>query len=270
MLIYADGKSCEIDAEETEEFKDSMNSLDGVFETVRVKKGKPEYLEHHLKRLKRGAEFLNADFPELNYKAVIKKLVAENMLNGSVSRMRIIVYIGDDDKSHFCLMLEPYHPPRKAGYSAGVQLITAMHPCCESALARIKCTRRDDYSRLRDMSADKGFFDCMLTDRRGVVTETTICSLFFVEDGRFYTPPCDCSRLKGIMETVVIEELDKMGVKVKEKEYRSKDITAETAMFMTNSLIGVMPVKSINRTFLNNVAKEPGVAPLIKKFSPHK
>lgn len=270
MLIYADGKSSEMDPDELEEFMDSMNSLDGVFETVRVKKGKPEYLDYHLKRLKHGSEFLNADFPELNYKAVVKKLAAENMLNGSVSRMRIIVYIGDDDNSHFCLMLEPYSPPGKAGYSEGVQLITAMHPCCESALARIKCTRRDDYARLRDMSADKGFFDCMLTDRRGVVTETTVCSLFFIEDGGFYTPPCDCSRLKGIMETVVIEELEGMGIKVEEREYRSKDITAETAMFMTNSLIGVMPVKSINRTFLNNAAGEPGVAAIIKKFSPHK
>ncbi len=258
-----------MEQKEIQSLLDSMNSRDGVFETLRVRAEDPEYLGYHLERLKEGCEFISADFPDVDFIALVKKLSQENMLNGKTGRMKIIVYIDEDDKSHFCVTLAPYGPFPRAGYSSGVQLITAMHPCCESALARIKCTRRGGYANLRNMSADKGYFDCMLTDRRGVITETTFCSLFLVEDGSFFVPPCDCSRLLGVMERVVVEELAAIGIKVQEKEYRSKNITSETGMFITNSLLGVMPVKSVNRTVLKNVRENPGLDSIIGKLSPY-
>ncbi len=250
-------------------FLASMDSAEGVFETVRVSDGAPEYLDYHLRRLSEGAEFINAEVPDLDYGFLVKRLAQENVINSPVARLKIILYIGSDGKNHFCLVLEPYDMPPKSGYSSGVQLISAMHPCCESMLAKIKCTKRKPYSRLRDMSIEKGFFDCMLTDRRGVITETTICSLFFMIDGKFYTPPSDCDRLRGVMEQVVKEELDAMGYKVEEKEFRSKNICCETGIFMTNSLVGVLPVKSINRTTLKSISKEREVQSLIGKFSPY-
>ncbi len=269
MLIYRDGKSFELEEREVRSYFDSLQSMDGVFETVRVIRGEPEYLEYHLERLRRGVCHIKAEVPSLDYGALLKKLMLENVLNGSPARMKIVVYIGDDNSQHFTVSLEPYNLPPKTGYTSGVQLMSAMHPLCENPLSRIKCTRRADYSRLREMSTEKGYFDCMLTDRRGVITETTVCSIFFVEGEDFFIPPCDCDRLKGVMERAVIEELEKAGKKVVEKEFRSKNITPEVGMLMTNSLMGVMPVKSINRTALKNLTKRPEAAALISKFSPY-
>ncbi len=238
---------------------------EGVFETIRVKGGKPEHLKLHLKRLGEGAKFINAAVPDVDYECLIRKLLKKNQIQGKLARVKIILF--GTESPHFCLTAEPYNPP-DSSYASGVKLLAAKHPYCESEIARIKSTCRLPYMKLREKAAGKGCFDCLLTTYKGEILESTVANLFIWDGKKFLIPPVSSYRLHGIMERVVVKELKRDGFRVDEKRIKLEDLSSKNLLLITNSLIGVLPVRSVGNTILRNIAKEPVVAELLTKFSP--
>ena len=276
-------------------FLGALQTGAGIFETIRVKENIPEYLGMHLIRLNRGARFIGVTLPDADYNSLIRKLLEINPLSSKVGRLKIIVF--PDNKgtcksvsgparippaqrrtTHFCMILEPYAPPAKNSYSTGVKLLTAKHPYCESEIARIKSICRLPYIRLREKALKRGYFDCLLTDANWKILETTICNLFIWDGKEFFIPPVSSQRLRGIMERMVIKKLKASGFRVVEKNIKLAELSSKKGLLLTNSLIGIMPVKSIwgrkgvsdpgYLTILKNVTEEPIVRELMKKFSP--
>ena len=224
----------------------------------------PEYLKPHLARLSKGARFIGLPSPDVDYESLIGKLLKKNSLSGELAKLRIIL-----QHRHFCLMLELYNPPARDNYANGVKLSAARHPFCENNIARIKSTCRLPYSGLREKAAEKGNFDCLLTDADGEILETTIGNLFVWDGKQFAIPPVDSNRLRGIMEKAVVRNLKKKGFSVTEKGMRLKELSSGKGVFMTNSLIGVLPVTAIGDTVLKNATGEPVIGELVRKFCPH-
>ena len=258
--IYLDGKYV---GPERLKSSATLQTGIGVFETIRIKGNSPEYLKPHLARLRKGAKFIGLIPPDADYESLVGELIKRNSLSGELARLRIIL-----QHRHFCLMLKSYNPLSRNDYATGVKLSPARHPFYENELARIKSTCRLPYSRLREKAAGEGNFDCLLTDANGEILETTIGNLFVWDGRRFTTPPADSNRLQGIMEKMVIRNLKRKGFSVREKNTGLKELSSEKGIFMTNSLIGVLPVRVIGDTVLKNVTGEPVVRELVRKFSP--
>ncbi len=53
-----------------------------------------------------------------------------------------------------------------------------------------------------------------------------------------------------------------------EKDIELKHLNSRWGMLITNSLIGVLPVRAVGGTFLKNIAEEAEVVKLVAKFSP--
>ena len=259
--VYLDGKYV---GPERLKSSAALRTGTGVFETIRIKGNSPEYLKPHLARLRKGAKFIGLTPPDADYESLAGELIKRNSLSGKLARLRIIL-----QRRHFCLILEPYNPPALNDYATGVTLSSARHPFYENELARIKSTCRLPYSRLREKAAGERNFDCLLTDANGEILETTIGNLFVRDGKRFTTPPADSNRLQGIMEKMVIRNLKRKGFSVSEKNTGLEELSSEKEIFMTNSLIGVLPVRAIEDTVLKNVTGEPVIGELVRKFSPH-
>ncbi len=240
---------------------------EGVFETIRVKEGIPEYLKLHLKRLGEGAKFLNTAVPDADYESLIRKLLKKTRINGKLARAKIILFNGESP--HFCLTLEPYAPPDRDNYATGVKLSTGKHPYCESEVAKIKSICRLPYMELRDKAVRKGCFDCLLIGCEGKILESTVANLFIWDGKNFFIPPITSHRLHGIMEIVVVKELKRDGFRVREKRIKLKDLSSKNGLLITNSLIGVMPVRAVGKTTFRNVTGETIIRKLINKFSPY-
>ena len=250
----------------TLEFLRALQYGEGVFETIRVKEGTPEYLKLHLKRLSEGAKFISTEVPDADYESLIRKLLKKNQINGKLARVKIILSNGKSP--HFCLISEEFHPPDRSNYSNGVKLSTGKHPYCGSEIARIKSICRLPYMKLRQKAARKGCFDCLLTTYKGEILESTVANLLIWDGEKFSVPPVRSYRLHGIMERVVVKEVKRSGFSVCEKDIRLKGLSSRKGIFLTNSLIGVLPVRSVGNTILRDIAREPVVAELLTKFSP--
>ncbi len=250
---------------ETLKFSGALQYGEGVFETIRVKEGKAEYLKLHLERLSEGAKFINTLVPDVDYESLIKKLLKKNELAGKLAKLKIILF--KEESPHFYLAAEPYNPPDSSNYATGVRLFTARHPYCESEVARIKSICRLPYMKLREKAVEKGCFDCLLTSCDEEILESTVANLLIWDGENFFVPPVSSYRLRGIMERVVVEELKRDGFGVCEKKIGLKDLTPENLPLITNSLIGVMPVRTIGKTTFR-IAEDGIIRTLINKFSP--
>ena len=83
------------------------------------------------------------------------------------------------------------------------------------------------------MGADELIF----LNSRGEICEGTASNIFFVSGGRLFTPPVSCGLLPGIMRRFVLESFS-----VNEQVLRRKDVMKMEECFVSNSLMGIMPV----------------------------
>jgi 4-amino-4-deoxychorismate lyase len=68
-------------------------------------------------------------------------------------------------------------------------------------------------------------------------------NLFLVKSGQLITPLLDQCGVKGIMRQVVIETARDLAIKAEEQQVRVDDLKAADGLFLTNSLIGIWPVR---------------------------
>ena len=90
----------------------------------------------------------------------------------------------------------------------------------------------------------KGYQDAMMYDYRGLVAEATGANIFFVKDGKLFTPYPDCF-LDGITRQTVIELARNRQVEVVEKFIQSSDVGDFEECFLTGSAAEVSPVGEI-------------------------
>lgn len=105
----------------------------------------------------------------------------------------------------------------------------------------------------------KGFFDALFINEKGNITETTICNIFLVKDGKIETPSITDGLLPGIMREYICTNYP-----VTEKNIQKDDIFLADEVFLTNSLAGILQVNKIDTfTFPN----EPKITmELIKNY----
>ena len=94
------------------------------------------------------------------------------------------------------------------------------------------------------------------------LAEGCVSNVFVVTKGRLRTPPVDTPVLPGIARKTVLELAGEKGVECEEKELHIKDSLSAQEVFLTNSIMELMPVCRIER---HAVGKDkPG--PVYKKL----
>ena len=90
----------------------------------------------------------------------------------------------------------------------------------------------------------------LLTDETGEVLETDRANVFAVIDGVLLTPPADGRILPGITRAAVLRAARGHGIRVGRKPLTLDDLTEASEIFVSNAVIGVLPVTAIgNRTW---------------------
>ena len=71
---------------------------------------------------------------------------------------------------------------------------------------------------------------------------------YSLHDGRLVTPPLDGSILPGVARAGVLDEAVKLGVETREEPLDLEALRASEEVFLTGSLRGVEPVRSLDGT----------------------
>ncbi len=231
---------------------------DGVFETIAISQGKPEFLSRHLQRLQAGCEKLGFDSPhqqliadEINLLCSRQQSVVIKIQISSGNSARGYSRATEQSPNRILTRLPfPQHPQQL--YDSGIKLRLCRHRLSiNPALAGVKHLNRLDQVLGRNEWRCNDIHEGVMLDTDGYVVEGTMSNLFLVSSGRLLTALLDRVGVAGIIRSVVLEQAQHAGVTVAVKRLSLKDLINADEIFMTNSVIGVWPVRQFETSVLS-------------------
>jgi branched-chain amino acid aminotransferase len=236
----------------------------GLFETMRAYNGRVFRLDRHLDRLLHSARTLgwavlpNPEELRENVEQVVGATEHED------TRVRLTVTTGT------------LHPSARetpeltviAAASAGAQYpaecytkgVTVLVPGYRQGggdpTAGHKTTSY--FSRLASLREAHagGTFEALWLSYDNHVAEGAISNVFAVRNERVLTPPTDTPVLPGITRATVIELAIALGIPVREQAVTLPELVEADEVFLTNSLMEVIPVVRVERQAIGN--EKPG------------
>jgi 4-amino-4-deoxychorismate lyase len=223
----------------------------GVFETIKYDDD-GVYVDEHMKRL-------NQSLISLNMKAVdielVKKEALSKLQSSDDDAIRISVYEGSPQYITYETRKADNKPEYKVIYSD-------IRRHSSNTLLQIKSSCHLSYVIEKTTIKNKGYDEAIHFNEEGHLTEGVYTNLFFVKDEVVYTPDVSCGLLPGIYREKVIESIKKLGIPIKIGYYNKEDLVSADEVFLTNSLIGIMPVFELEDKHYN---KENQVTQLLIK-----
>lgn len=212
---------------------------DGVFTTLRVSDGKPEFFNLHLARLEQQCLALKITPPLISFDD-IENLILLNQATEGIWRLKIIITAQEWSQSQrphsqLLLTVHPYHlapftPSRLCLYPEAVH----------RPVARLKTLAYLDRLYILDFAQQHHYDDALVVTSEGYLLETAFSNLFWVDDGQFYTPAPSLPYLQGI----ILNRL-KATLSFKEATFCLHDIPPTAQVFTCNSLTHLRPVIQI-------------------------
>ena len=145
-------------------------------------------------------------------------------------------------------VLSLHHPPvyPTAHWTHGVELRICNTPLAESTvLAGSKHMNRLEQVLARSEWSDEQVAEGIMLDTSGRITEGTMSNLFIVRSGRVFTPKLDRCGVSGVMRSMVMKGFNELGIPITEARLWVRDLKMADEVFVTNSVIGIWPVRKI-------------------------
>ena len=98
----------------------------------------------------------------------------------------------------------------------------------------------------------------------GVLTEGTISNLFLVKENRLVTPPAWLGVLEGVTRAQVIEAARRMKIPVQEMPVTRHDLFNADEAFLTNVLVGILPMRQVDGRAIGAVPPGPVTQQLLR------
>lgn len=231
---------------------------DGLFETINVVYGEPQYWQQHMERLLDGCRRLQISVPELSVlKQEAESLCAE--VPCGVLKITVTRGLGErgyavTDAAKITRVLAMFPPPQypEECWSEGVAVkVCRTRLGINPQLAGIKHLNRLEQVLARAEWSSTEIREGLMLDINDNVIEGTMSNVFCVKNGELYTPELSLCGVKGIMRQQVINIARKTGIVVNETQLDLDDLYQAEECFLCNSLIGVWPVRQLeNHKFI--------------------
>ena len=124
-----------------------------------------------------------------------------------------------------------------------------------SPLSSIKSTNYLENILAKEEAKRNGAEEGLWLNTKGYVSEGTMSNLFFVKDETLFTPTLTSGCLPGTRRQIVLSLAHSLQIPTCEGLYPLSDLLLADEIFMTNALMGIMPVRQIDE-FLFPVAKK--------------
>ncbi|RDU24520.1 4-amino-4-deoxychorismate lyase [Anaerosacchariphilus polymeriproducens] len=210
----------------------------GVYETISVINGKLIMADRHWNRMEKGIKKLGFKPPFSSFETVIEK--ADIYLKKNFKEKAALKVVVSPKNFLFKLRNIPYTPDQyQKGFSLNISTVQKNET---SIFTYIKSLNNGDNWIEKQTSIKKGFDEPVFLNSKGMLTEGATTNLFFVKDKKLYTPSIECGLLPGTIRDYLLEKYG-----ARELVIFPEDIKKYDEMFITNSLMGIMPVSKINK-----------------------
>ena len=231
---------------------------DGVWEGLRVHKGRIAFLDRHLDRLFEGAKAIAMDIGlsrEDLARRLYETLDANQMDEGVHVRLMVTrgvratpyqdprVVVGEPT----IIIIPEYKQPPEGIHERGLKLFTVHVRRGDPAVQDQKI---NSHSKLNCILASiqatqAGADEALMLDPLGFVATCNSTHFFIVRDGEVWTSSGKYC-LGGITRGLVLEIAREAGVPAIEKEFSLTDVYGADEAFVTGTFAGIVPVREVD------------------------
>lgn len=209
----------------------------GVFETMLVVDGRPVELDAHMARLEASlGELFEAMAP-----AGARDDLLSKASNVSLGRLRLTV--APENGGDLAYEVAVANVDRAMVFPSWEHGIALRSVAAPEWAGRHKWADRSGLERL-EASLDGAM--PLLLGEGGTPLETSRANVFAVRGGTLATPPLDGRILPGIARARTIEIAGAMGIRLRERSVALTDLHDAEELFLTGSVRGIEPVRSLD------------------------
>ena len=227
-----------------------LNYGDGVFETMCVLNGRIRLEQYHLERLALGLRRLGIAPPP--HSLLLRELRGNaRRLKSGILKLLVTRGAGSrgyrpsgEERTMRMLIASPAASDEPAARPSRLR-ICALILAEQPQLAGIKSLNRLESVLARREWRDQAVFDGLMRDRKGNLVCGTMSNLFLRQDQMLLTPSLERCGVKGVMRRWVMQEAKHVGLKVVERAIRWSDLRAANEVFVSNAVVGLKSVQSI-------------------------
>ena len=227
-------------------------SVDAVYEVIRIINGVPLFFEDHYERMRGSLEAIGKSLkiaPD-QLKQDMRRLLEANLADNC--NVKIIIYGNGNNsicgcQTRLAYISKSYYPPREVadeGVKTGLFRMERRNP-------NAKLVDNEYKNAVSKKIIEGGFFEVILVDNGGRITEGSKSNVFFVKNGSILTAP-GWSVLKGITRKYVTEACKNAGYEVVERFVKTDEIKETEGAFLSGTSINVLPIKSIDSLVLDS------------------
>ena len=235
---------------------------DGIYETLRSYNGKPFKLADHLERMRDSArqlkisfDYTNADIGER-----INELLENNHTQDAYIRITLSrgsgggrLQMDDNIEPTTLIQLKPFSPYDSKLYDEGMSLVVSDYKRSTTCpISRYKSTNLLQSILRKEESNKKSAHETIILNTDGYVAECVVSNIFMVSGGSVITPSLDTNILPGITRIMVLDICKNSGIPSGEEHFKVDALIKAEEVFITNSLMEIMPVSTINDCKIGN------------------
>ncbi len=244
----------------------------GLFETLRCCNGVVFRLEDHLERLFKSAGVLSITIScdkKFITDAVYQTLAANNLAD---ARLRLTVTSGSmreqgERRSTLLITATDFQPYPAEYYKKGVMVVLC--PFRQNTSDPIYGNKTINYfSRIIGLSQahQKGAAEALWFTLDGRLAEGCVSNVFLVRDSKLFTPAVSTPALPGIARKTVCEIAAANSIELVEKDLSIDDLLGADELFLTNVIMQVMPINSVEKHTVGDGSPGPVTMKLMNYF----
>jgi len=245
----------------------------GLFETMRACNGVVFALKDHLDRLFFSAAALSIEntYTRQQIADGVHKVLQTNELSDARLRLTLtggpMSGSGEDRRSTLLITATKLTPYPEQYYRKGILVV--LSPFRQNPADPVSGHKTTSYfSRMtalrlahRNRAAEALWFTV-----DGRLAEGCISNVFLVRDSTLCTPPIETPVLAGVARKTVCEIAINKSIRLVEKPLSIDDVLAADEMFLTNVIMQVMPINSVEKHILGDGRVGPVTRQLQTEF----
>lgn len=235
----------------------------GLFETMLIRDGTIRLKEYHWTRLWRGLEQLEFVLPKLFTPAMLEEQVLRTVKKNKLEklcRVRLQVFPGNGglyDGGTFspeylveCFPLEEHIIQlNEAGLTVGIAEGLAK---TNDLTANLKTANGLIYALAARMAKAQKWNDALILNNTKHIIETSIANVFWIQNGKIYTPPISEGCVAGVMRAYILDIAASKGIDIEQKALSVAVLMAANEVFLSNAIRHIKWVANIaDKTYGN-------------------
>ncbi len=276
-VVYLSGALVDKDQAKVSVFDHGLLYGDGVFEGIRVYRGRVFLLAEHIERLYQSARAIRLEIPlsPAAMTAAVESTVAANRLSDGYVRLVVTRGAGSlgldirkTSQPQVIIIADTItlYPPEF--YENGLKLITAstMRNHAAALSPRIKSLNYLNNILAKIEGADAGCVEALMLNHKGEVAECTADNVFIVQKGVLKTPPPDAGILEGITRAAIMRLAQAAGYAVHEVALQRHDLYIADECFLTGTAAEVVAIVSLDGRMIGSGKPGPITRDLLGRF----